>query len=90
MSKAAKATEPSFEDALGKLEAIVEAMEGGDLPLEQLLARYEEGARLVKFCQDRLSAAELRLQELEPQGTAEAGGSEDDDDEPGEGDREPR
>ena len=73
MSKAAKATEPSFEDALGKLEAIVEAMEGGDLPLEQLLARYEEGARLVTFCQGRLAAAEVRLRELEPQAAVRAG-----------------
>ncbi|MBL9135887.1 MAG: exodeoxyribonuclease VII small subunit [Verrucomicrobiales bacterium] len=65
MSKAAKATEPTFEDALGKLESIVETMEGGELPLDQLLARYEEGSRLVKFCQEKLSAAELRIQQLE-------------------------
>ena len=65
MSKAAKATEPTFEDALGKLEAIVESMEAGELPLEQLLGRFEEGTRLVKFCQDRLSAAELRVSQLE-------------------------
>lgn len=66
MSKAAKATEPSFEEALGRLESIVETMEAGDLPLEQLLSRYEEGTRLVKFCQDRLAAAELRIRQLEP------------------------
>lgn len=67
MSKAAKATEPpSFEEALTRLESIVEAMETGDLPLEQLLNRYEEGTRLVKQCQDRLSSAELRIQQLEP------------------------
>jgi exodeoxyribonuclease VII small subunit len=72
MSKAAKATEPTFEDALGKLETIVESMESGDLPLEQLLARFEEGTRLVRFCQDRLAAAELRIQQLETQPTGEA------------------
>ena len=65
MSKAAKATEPTFEDALGKLESIVETMEGGELPLDQLLARDEEGSRLVKLCQEKLSAAELRIQPLE-------------------------
>jgi exodeoxyribonuclease VII small subunit len=65
MSKAAKATEPTFEDALGKLESIVETMEGGELPLDQLLTRYEEGSRLVKFCQEKLSTAELRIQQLE-------------------------
>lgn len=66
MSKAAKATEPTFEDALGKLESIVETMETGELPLEQLMNRFEEGTRLVKFCQDRLAAAEVRLQQLQP------------------------
>lgn len=71
MSKAAKATEPTFEDALGKLESIVEAMEGGDLPLEQLLARFEEGTRLAKLCQDKLAAAELRIQQLETQPSGE-------------------
>lgn len=66
MSKAAEATELTFEDALGKLESIVESMEDGELPLDQLLARYEEGTRLVTFCRERLSAADLRLQQLEP------------------------
>jgi exodeoxyribonuclease VII small subunit len=65
MSKAAKATEPTFEDALGRLESIVETMEAGELPLEQLMNRFEEGTRLVKFCQDRLAAADLRLQQLQ-------------------------
>ena len=54
-----------FEDALKKLEGIVEAMESGDLPLETLLARYEEGARLVKICQGKLAEAELKIQQLE-------------------------
>jgi exodeoxyribonuclease VII small subunit len=40
-----------FEEALQKLESIVEAMEAGDLPLEHLLARYEEGVKLAKICQ---------------------------------------
>jgi exodeoxyribonuclease VII small subunit len=66
MSKDAKAADLNFEDALARLESIVETMEAGELPLEQLLARYEEGARLVKFCQERLSAAELRIQQLDP------------------------
>ncbi len=73
MSKAAKVTEPTFEDALGKLESIVEAMEAGELPLEQLLGRFEEGTRLVKFCQDKLSAAELRIQQLETAGDGAVG-----------------
>jgi exodeoxyribonuclease VII small subunit len=55
----------SFEDALGKLEAIVEAMESGDLPLETLLHRYEEGMKLAQACQARIADAEVRIQQLE-------------------------
>jgi len=70
MSKPARAGDATksslpFEDALKKLEGVVEAMESGDLPLETLLARYEEGARLVKICQDKLAEAELKIQQLE-------------------------
>lgn len=54
-----------FEEALKKLEAIVEAMESGELPLEALLARFEEGAQLVKVCQGKLEEAELKIQKLE-------------------------
>ena len=50
---------PPFEEALKNLEGIVEAMESGDLPLEALLARFEEGIRLVKMCQTKLEEAEL-------------------------------
>ncbi|MBX3746232.1 MAG: exodeoxyribonuclease VII small subunit [Verrucomicrobiae bacterium] len=85
MSKTSKATEPSFEDALGKLESIVEAMEGGELPLEQLLARYEEGTRLARLCEEKLAAAEQRILELQPSnpGPDPVGDSADEDDEPG-------
>ncbi len=55
----------SFEVALKKLESIVEAMENADLPLETLLARFEEGAQLAQMCQARLAEAELRIQQLE-------------------------
>ena len=54
-----------FEEALHKLETLVEAMESGDLPLETLLARYEEGVKLTKICQDKLAEAELKIQQLE-------------------------
>jgi len=56
---------PPFEEALQKLESIVEGMESGDLPLETLLTQYEEGVRLVKLCQEKLSEAELKIQQLE-------------------------
>ena len=59
-----KATLP-FEEALHKLEGIVEAMESDDLPLETLLAKYEEGTKLAKVCQEKLAEAELKIQQLE-------------------------
>ena len=69
MSKSAKADAGKgglpFEEALKKLEGIVEAMESEDLPLEALLARYEEGTRLAKVCQEKLAEAELKIQQLE-------------------------
>ena len=46
-------------------------MESGDLPLETLLARYEEGARLVKICQEKLAEAELKIQQLEKNAAGE-------------------
>ncbi|HXJ76027.1 MAG TPA: exodeoxyribonuclease VII small subunit [Candidatus Dormibacteraeota bacterium] len=54
-----------FEEALQKLESIVDAMEAGDLPLEALLAKFEEGTRLVKSCQAKLEEAELKISRLE-------------------------
>jgi exodeoxyribonuclease VII small subunit len=68
-SKAAGNNNPAnplpFEEALKKLEDIVEAMEADDLPLETLLSKYEEGTRLVKQCRGKLSEAELKIQQLE-------------------------
>ena len=55
----------SFEEALTKLESTVASMESGDLPLEDLLSRYEEGARLVRSCRQKLDAAELKIKTLE-------------------------
>ena len=40
-------------------------MESEELPLETLLARYEEGTRLAKVCQSKLTEAELKIQHLE-------------------------
>ncbi len=60
-----------FEEALEKLETIVTAMESGDLPLESLLARYEEGVKLAKVCQAKLAEAELKIQQLEKSAAGE-------------------
>jgi exodeoxyribonuclease VII small subunit len=60
-----------FEEAVKKLESIVEQMETGELPLETLLARFEEGTRLVKICQAKLEEAELKIQQLEKNAAGE-------------------
>jgi exodeoxyribonuclease VII small subunit len=54
--------EPNFEKAMDRLEAIVEQMETGKLPLEDLIVRYEEGMNLVKVCQERLTNAEQKIE----------------------------
>jgi exodeoxyribonuclease VII small subunit len=73
VSKAARNAQPNasgagglpYEEALKKLEAIVEEMESGELPLESLLTRFEEGTRLARHCQAKLAEAELKIQQLE-------------------------
>ena len=69
-SQTAKAGVP-FEEALKKLETIVEAMESDDLPLETLLAKYEEGTKLARLCQEKLAEAELKIQQLEKSASGE-------------------
>ena len=65
LNDAPKTGQVPFEEALKKLETIVEAMESGDLPLETLLAKYEEGTKLAQICQAKLAEAELKIQQLE-------------------------
>jgi exodeoxyribonuclease VII small subunit len=54
--------ELNFEGAMDRLEKIVEQMESGKLPLEDLIVRYEEGMKLVKTCQERLANAEQKIE----------------------------
>ena len=54
----------SFETALTKLETIVESMETGDVPLADLLAKFEEGNTLLRHCEKRLKEAELKIEQL--------------------------
>lgn len=63
----AKDSKLSFETALGKLESIVEAMESGDVPLAELLAKFEEGSKLLRVCESRLKDAELKIEQLKKQ-----------------------
>lgn len=59
-----KTSKLSFEAALGKLEAIVDSMEQGEVPLADLLAKYEEGTKLLRACEARLKESELRIEKL--------------------------
>ena len=54
----------SFEASLTKLETIVESMEMGEVPLADLLAKFEEGNKLLKHCEGRLKDAELKIEQL--------------------------
>lgn len=71
MSKPSKAADAArtdnlpFEEAMKRLEAIVDAMESEDLPLETLLSRYEEGMKLARVCQTKIADAELKIEQLE-------------------------
>ena len=56
--------ELSFEGALERLEAIVDDLERGELPLEQALAAFEEGIGLSRRCAATLQAAERRIETL--------------------------
>jgi exodeoxyribonuclease VII small subunit len=60
-----------FEEAISRLEKIVQELEGSDVPLEEALAMFEEGVRLSKACHQKLSEAEKKVQVLIKNGMGE-------------------
>lgn len=54
-----------YEDALTELERLVGAMEGGQMPLDNLIESYRRGAELLAFCRGRLEAVETQVKVLE-------------------------
>ncbi len=72
MAGALAADEPSsdlpFEEALERLEQVVDGLEGGELELEAALERFEEGVRLTRHCAKQLDAAERRIEILMQEG----------------------
>ncbi len=64
MAEAAAPEELNFEQAFKELRELVEALEDGDLPLEDSLRLYERGQALAARCNELLEHAELRLKEL--------------------------
>lgn len=61
----ASAEPATYEEALGELERLVAAMEGGQMPLDRLLESYKRGADLLTFCRNRLEAVEEQVKVLE-------------------------
>ncbi len=62
--KSSSARQPSFEEALERLEVLVSQMEMGEVPLEEMVRRFEDGTHLLNFCVDKLRSAEHRIEVL--------------------------
>lgn len=56
--------EPTFEQALAALEALVAQMESADLPLEEVISAYEKGCLLLKTCESRIADARARVNKI--------------------------
>ena len=56
--------EVSFENAMERLEEIVESLENGEYPLEESLKLFEEGVKLVKLCNTKLEGIEGSIKKL--------------------------
>ncbi|MBX7153283.1 exodeoxyribonuclease VII small subunit [bacterium] len=59
-----KESSTTFETSLKKLESIVEALESGDVALDETLLKFEEGMKLVEYCHTKLNEAEKKLKIL--------------------------
>lgn len=57
--------ELTFEQSLSRLEQIVKELESGNVPLEDLMKLYDEGTSLVKFCSEKISAAEQQVRKVQ-------------------------
>lgn len=65
MGKSAENDEDiSFENAMERLEVLVGSLEEGDIPLAELVEKYEEGSKLFQNCNRKLTNAELKIEQL--------------------------
>jgi len=55
----------SFEEAMERLDEIVSAMEGERMPLDEMVASYEEGVKLLSLCRQRIDTARLRVEKIQ-------------------------
>ena len=60
----AKKETPTFEKSVERLEGLIQTMENGDTPLADLVAKFEEGSKLLNYCQSQLKEAELKIEQL--------------------------
>ena len=60
----AKKVAPTFEKSVERLEGLIQEMENGDTPLADLVAKFEEGSKLLNHCQAQLKEAELKIEQL--------------------------
>lgn len=60
----AESGEVSFEDAMGELEEIIQALDGSPAGLDELVAKYERGMGLLARCQKQLDGAQLRIEQI--------------------------
>jgi exodeoxyribonuclease VII small subunit len=56
---------PTYEEAVAELERLVQRMEDGQMPLDQMLGSYQRGAELLELCRSRLAAVEAQVKVLE-------------------------
>ncbi len=66
------APQPSFEEALKRLEDIVRALETGERSLDESISLYEEGQRLKSLCEARLADARLRIEQIQQNAAGDA------------------
>ncbi len=67
-----KTEDLKFEEAMERLEQLVDKMESGELPLDEMLKAYEEGSKLAAVCKGKLAAFEKKIEVLTKE-TAEGG-----------------
>jgi exodeoxyribonuclease VII small subunit len=70
--KKSKTSELNFEQALARLDAVVDSLERGDLPLEKSLAAFQEGVQLLRTCIQRLNNFDEQVEVLLTEYNSEA------------------
>jgi exodeoxyribonuclease VII small subunit len=63
-----KTQDMTFEEAFAELEEVVNRLEVGGLPLEDSLALFERGQALAAYCSELLDKAELKIEQITPEG----------------------